>query len=79
MSKHDDFIDDYIGYRIDCRSKIQTIDSTSSFKLELSPEEHTLPKDKLHYLDYLRIFEELEQYKNHNMIFKLKKAGCTLI
>ena len=57
--------------RIDCRSKIQTIDSTFSFKLESSPEEHTLPKDKLRYLDYQRIFEELEQYKNEKFYYNI--------
>lgn len=57
--------------RIDCRSKIQTIDSTFSFKLESSPEEHTLPKDILHYLDYQRIFEELELYKNEKFYYNI--------
>ena len=56
---------------IDCRSKIQTIDSTSSMKIISSPEEHTLPADMLEYLDYERIFEELEQYKNEKYYFNI--------
>ena len=56
---------------IDCRSKIQTIDSTFSMKIISAPEEHTLPDDKLDYLDYDRIFEELEQYKNEKYYFNI--------
>lgn len=56
---------------IDCRSKIQTIDSTDSMKLEAQPEEHVLPADKLQYLDYQRIFEELEEYKNEKSYYNL--------
>lgn len=48
---------------IDCRSKIQTIDSTFSFELKSMPQEQVIPKEKLNLLDYRRIFEELEQYK----------------
>ncbi len=36
---------------IDCRSKIQTIDSTFSFKIESMPEEHKLPSNVLPLLD----------------------------
>ena len=56
---------------IDCRSKIQTIDSTDSMKLEDAPEEHVLPSDKLQYLDFNRIFEELEEYKNEKSYYNL--------
>ena len=56
---------------IDCRSKIQTIDSTLSFKMYSVPEEHVLPADKLAYLDNERIFEELELYKNEKFYFNI--------
>ena len=49
---------------LDCRSKIQSIDSTFSFKIEAMPEEHVLPSEVLPLLDMQRIFEELQQYKS---------------
>ena len=64
---------------IDCRSKIQTIDSTFSMKAESMPEEHTLPADKLVFLDYERIFEELEQYKNEKFYFNISIVKENLI
>lgn len=48
---------------IDCRSRVQTIESTLSFKSESLPHEHKLPDDILPLLDYQRVFEELEQHK----------------
>jgi len=56
---------------IDCRSKIQAIDSTFSFELKSVPEELVIPKEKLPLLDYRRIFEELEQYKSEKKYFNL--------
>ena len=56
---------------IDCRSKIQTIDSTFSLPFAATTEEHILPKDKLEYLDFDRTFEELEQYKNEKFYFNI--------
>lgn len=49
---------------IDCRSKIQTIDSTYSLSIISQQEEYPLPKESISMLDYQRIFDELEQYKN---------------
>ena len=49
---------------IDCRSKIQTIDSTDSFRFESILEPLTIPADCLPLLDYQRIFEELQEYKS---------------
>ena len=51
---------------IDCRAKVQTIESAGAYKLERTAliEEHKIPVELLDYLDYQRIFEELEQYKN---------------
>ena len=56
---------------IDCRSKIQTIDSTSSFKIESMPEPRTLPADILPLLDVQRIFEELQEYKSEKRYFNI--------
>lgn len=56
---------------IDCRSKIQTIDSTFSFELRSTPDELVIPKEALPSLDYGRIFEELEQYKNDKKYFNI--------
>ena len=56
---------------IDCRSKIQTIDSTFSFELKSMPEERVVPPEKLALLDYSRIFEALEQYKSEKGYFNI--------
>lgn len=56
---------------IDCRSKIQTIESTFSMNLQAIPEEHVLPNTCLPMLDYRRIFEELELYKNEKSYYNL--------
>jgi len=56
---------------IDCRSKIQTIDSTYSLNIVSEQEEYPLPKDSLSMLDYQRIFEELEQYKNEKAYYNI--------
>ena len=56
---------------IDCRSKIQTIESTVSLKITSVPEEHVLPPEILRFLDYQRIFEELEQYKNEKFYYNI--------
>lgn len=56
---------------IDCRSKIQTIDSTFSFKLESLPEQRTLPVDILPLLDTQRMFEELQEHKSEKRYFNI--------
>ena len=56
---------------LDCRSKIQTIDSTFSWKIAVEQEEHVLPQDKLKLLNYDRIFEELEQYKAEKTYYNI--------
>lgn len=56
---------------IDCRSKVQTIDSTFSWKIMTAPEEYPLPANCLQFLDYERIFEELEQYKNEKAYYNI--------
>ena len=56
---------------IDCRSKVQTIESDWSMQLRSVTEEHTLDPQYLPYLDYDRIFDELEQYKNEKLYYNI--------
>lgn len=58
---------------IDCRSKIQTIDSNSIFslKMDVMSNELTLPIDKLPLLDIQRIFEELQEYKSERRYYNI--------
>lgn len=64
---------------IDCRSKIQTIDSTFSFKVESIPEEHVLPASVLPLLDMQRIFEELQQYKSEKRYYNISIVADKLL
>ena len=64
---------------IDCRSKIQSIDSTFSFKIEAMPEEHILPANELPLLDMQRIFEELQQYKSEKRYFNISIVADKLL
>lgn len=64
---------------IDCRSKIQSIDSTFSFKIEAMPEEHVLSADVLPLLDMQRIFEELQQYKSEKRYFNISIVAGKLL
>lgn len=64
---------------IDCRSKIQTIDSTFSFELKSVPEESIIPPNILPLLDYRRAFEELEQYKSEKKYFNISIVQDKLI
>lgn len=66
---------------IDCRSKIQTIDSTiiGYMKPEDMTQEQALPKEILPLLDYFRIFEELEQYKNEKFYYNISIVREKLI
>lgn len=64
---------------IDCRSKIQTIDSTFGFALKSVPNELVLPPEALPVLDYRRIFEELEQYKSEKRYFNICLAPEQLL
>ena len=64
---------------IDCRSKIQSIDSTFSFKIEAMPEEHVLPTSVLPLLDIQRIFEELQQYKSERRYFNISIVADKLL
>lgn len=64
---------------IDCRSKIQSIDSTFSFKIEAMPEEHILPANVLPFLDMQRIFEELQQYKSEKRYYNISIVADKLL
>ncbi len=56
---------------LDCRSRVQTIESAFSFGLRSITEEHTLEKRYIPYLDFERIFEELEAYKNEKLYYNI--------
>ena len=64
--------DDFMSYlnrgktRIDCRSKIQNLESVGSFGLRLQAvaEENVIDDAALQVLDYYRIYDELQAYKN---------------
>ncbi len=56
---------------IDCRSKIQTIESTFSFKVEVFPEPQVLPQEVLPLLNYQRIYEELVYYKAEKKYYNI--------
>lgn len=64
---------------IDCRSKIQSIDSTYSFKIEAMPEEHVLPTNVLPLLDMQHIYEELQQYKSEKRYFNISIVADKLL
>lgn len=57
---------------LDCRSRVQAIESALSLSMESMPEEQTIPPEALPHLDYRRIWEELTAYKRekgyHNPI-----------
>ena len=56
---------------VDCRSKVQTIESSSSLHLESTTKERTLDKGILPYLNYTRIYEELQRYKNEKLYYNI--------
>ena len=71
--------DDFLRYLvrsksvIDCRSKIQAIESTGSLKMNIQAVEtrFPLPNEALDVIDYYRIFDELEQYKNEKAYYNI--------
>lgn len=56
---------------IDCRSKVQTIESSLTLHMESTTEEHTISSQYIPYLDCDRIFRELEQYKNEKLYYNI--------
>ena len=69
----DDFLKYLLKNRvvIDCRSKVQTIESDGSLQLRSVTDEHTLDPQYLPFLNYDRIFEDLEQYKNEKLYYNI--------
>lgn len=71
--------DDFMAYlnrsktRIDCRSKIQNIESDGSFGLQIQAviEENIIGAEALQLLNYYRIFDELQVYKNEKSYFNI--------
>lgn len=57
--------------KIDCRSKIQSIDSTYSWNMISEPEEHELSDVAIKVIDYQRIFEEIEVFKNEKAYYNI--------
>ena len=58
---------------IDCRAKVQTIESEGSFHLNRTAvtENHIIPSDLLDYLDYQMVFDELEEYKKQKYYYNI--------
>ena len=58
---------------IDCRAKVQTIESAGSFHLERTAivEPRNMPVRYLDLLDYQRIYEALQEYKNEKFYFNI--------
>lgn len=59
---------------IDCRSKVQTLESTFSQQIHSVPEEHTIPADFVPFLDFDRILDELETYKNEKFYYNISMS-----
>lgn len=55
----------------DCRSKVQTIESSLSLHAGSAAEEYTLDRAILPYLNYSRIYEELQRYKNEKLYYNI--------
>lgn len=56
---------------LDCRLRVQTIESEFGFGLRSVTEEHTLEKRYIPYLNFERIFDELEAYKNEKLYYNV--------
>lgn len=67
---------------IDCRSKVQTIESSASMQLLSVTEETMLDKKHMRYFDYDRIFDELQIYKKeksyHNISLEKSRLESIL-
>ena len=64
---------------IDCRSKVQTIDSTFRFQIESLPEERVLPVEILPLLNMSRMFEELQRYKSEKRYYTMSIVADELL
>jgi hypothetical protein len=63
---------------IDCRSKVQSLESTTSLQMVSSLESHTLDRAFLPWLDYEQITTELEQYKNEKFYYNISLSKPAL-
>ncbi|MBR4626104.1 MAG: DEAD/DEAH box helicase family protein [Ruminococcus sp.] len=69
--------DDFIGYLsknrivVDCCSKVQTIESGVSLHIESTTKERVIDNNYLSFLNYQRIYEELQQYKNEKKYYNI--------
>lgn len=64
---------------IDCRSKVQTIDSTLTLKMEAMQEELVLPAETLPFLDVQKMFEALQQHKREKGYYNICIAAENLL
>ena len=62
---------------IDCRSKVQTIESASSLQTYSLTEEQILDERFIPFLDYERIYGELETYKNEKLYYNISLCKDT--
>jgi len=56
---------------IDCRSKVQTLESASVVQIDSIAEENIIDERYLGFLHYERIFDELEIYKNEKFYYNI--------
>ena len=58
---------------LDCRSKVQAIESSGSLNMRIEAVEapKEMPEENISVLDYYRIFDEIEQYKNEKQYFNI--------
>lgn len=58
---------------LDCRSKVQAIESSGSLNMRIEAIEapKDMPEENIPVLDYYRIFDEIEQYKNEKQYFNI--------
>ena len=58
---------------LDCRSKVQAIESSGaiSMRIEAIEEPKDMPAENIPVLDYYRIFDEIELYKNEKQYFNI--------
>jgi hypothetical protein len=56
---------------IDCRSKVQTLQSAFSLQIDSAAEKHVLDERFIPFLNYERIFDELEIHKNEKFYYNI--------
>lgn len=58
---------------LDCRSKVQSIESDGSLNMRIETDFKTvdMPEENISILNYYRIFDEVELYKNEKQYFNL--------